>query len=66
MQDIKLLRKEMKILVHNLSKFYREIKLKEKKNRIAERLKVKLLTDKKQKVYLCGGNNDCNDHSSGE
>lgn len=49
MEDIKLLRTEMKLLVDNLSKLYREIKSKERENRKAEKLKVKVLTEGKQK-----------------
>jgi len=45
MQDIKALRKEIKILIDNLAKLYQSIKSKEKENRKAEKRKAKMLTN---------------------
>lgn len=45
MQDIKLLREEMKVLVDNLTKCYQRIKLKEKVDRKAEKRKAKKVID---------------------
>jgi len=45
MQDIKLLREEMKVLVDNLTESYQSIKLKEKEDRKAEKRKAKIVID---------------------